>query len=889
VAGTALQSQVAAHLLRERFHAQLMLALVRCGRQAEALQTYQHARQVLIEELGTEPGPRLRELHQQILTGDPALAAGHRAGPVPRELPGPVAGFAGRAAELDALTGLLNQTADSTPAIVISAIGGTAGVGKTALAVQWAHQVADQFPGGQLYANLRGYDPDRPVPAADGLAGFLRALGVPGQDIPPDQDERSARYRSLLAGKKMLVVLDNAGSVEQVRPLLPGSPSCAVVVTSRDALAGLVARHGATRLDLDLLPLAEAASLLRALIGQRADDDPGAAAELAGQCCRLPLALRMAAELAAARPDMPLAGLVAELGDQQRRLDLLTAGGDPRTAVRAVFSWSYRHLDDDTAQAFRLAGLHPGADFDSYAVDALTGTGLQQARTVLDRLARAHLIQPSSPGRYAMHDLLRAYARELAAATDGEEEQNAALTRLFDHYLHTAAIAMDALYPAERHRRPRIDPPGTASPAVTEPAAARAWLDAERATLVAITVHAAAHGWLTYATRLSAMLFRYLDRGGHHPEAMTIHSHARAAAQHAGDRAAEAHALNDLGTVHQRHGRYQEAAGHLRQALTLFEQVGDPFGQARAVSNLGNIHSSLGRYREAIDLYRQARIIFRDTGDLAGEAIALTNLGINEEHVGRYQQAARHYRRVLAIAAETGARDLEAVALDNLGSVGLRQGHYLQCADHLDKALALSRETGLREVEAEVLARIGDLCLRQGRPDEAARHLQRALALFRKTGYRAGEADALNSLGEVLLATGQPDHARAGYAAALALAAQTGDKYEQARAHSGLGQACRVDGDPGGARRHWQQALALFTELDTPEASEIRTHLATTADNSHDDHQPAQQDDATTGNRDGLSDRPRPARASSQHSATRNTAAKDKKGPPDRKDGRHDS
>jgi DNA-binding IclR family transcriptional regulator len=427
-----LQSLARRFPLRERLHAQLMLALVRCDRQAEALEAYQSARQELVEELGTEPGAGLREIHQRILTADPALAvpqstavAGDRlATAVPRELPAPVAGFVGRAEELAALASLLNRPAEEMPAVVISAIGGTAGVGKTALALQWAHRAARRFPDGQLYANLRGYDPDRPMSAGDALAGFLRALGVPGPDIPADEDERAAKYRSLLAGKKVLVVLDNVRSEEQVRPLLPGSASCAVVVTSRDSLAGLVARDGATRVEVDLLPLAEAVSLLRQLIGQRVDDDPGAAETLADQCCRLPLVLRVAAELATARPDVALVELAGELADQQRRLDLLDAGGDPRTAGRAVFSWSYRHLENDSALAFRLAGLHPGPDFEAYAAAALTGMTLEQARTVLDTLTRAHLIQPTRTGRYGMHDLLRAYARELAAR-DGEDEQQA--------------------------------------------------------------------------------------------------------------------------------------------------------------------------------------------------------------------------------------------------------------------------------------------------------------------------------------------------------------------------------------------------------------------------------------------------------------------------------
>ena len=323
---TELQALTAAHPLRERFHAQLMLAQYRCGRQAEALTTYQDARQLLVEALGTEPGTELRELHQRILAADPALEAPPPApsmagaGPsVPRQLPAPVAHFAGRSEELVALTRLLDRSADQIPeAIVISTIGGTAGVGKTALAVHWAHQVADRFPDGQLYVNLRGYDPGQPVLVPDALSGFLRALGVPGQDIAAGETDRAAQYRSLTADRRMLVVLDNASEVEQVRPLLPGSPACVVVVTSRDSLAGLVARDGARRLDLDLLPARDALGLLRVMIGARVDADPGAAELLADRCCRLPLTLRVVAELAVARPAVPLAELAGELADQQR-------------------------------------------------------------------------------------------------------------------------------------------------------------------------------------------------------------------------------------------------------------------------------------------------------------------------------------------------------------------------------------------------------------------------------------------------------------------------------------------------------------------------------------------------------------------------------------------
>jgi len=833
---------VTGHPLRENLHGLLMLALYRDGRRAEALAAYQDARRVLVEELGTEPGVELRELHKRMLAADPALAIPTPAPPatgtaVPRELPARVAPFIGRTSELAALTGLLDAASDQMLAtMVISAIGGTGGVGKTALAVHWAHQAAGRFPDGQLYVDLRGYDPGQPVTAADALAGFLRSLGVAGQDIPVEEAERAARYRSLLAGRRMLVVLDNAASAEQARPLLPGDPACAVVVTSRDALSGLVARDGARRLDLDLLPQPDAVALLRALMGARVDADPAAAAALACRCCRLPLALRVAAELAVARPDVLLADLVDELGDQRRRLDLLDAGSDRRTAVRAVFSWSYGHLDAAAARGFRLAGLHPGSDFDPCAVAALTDASLAQGHMVLDVLARAHLIHRAGPGRYGMHDLLRAYARELAAAHNGEDQQQAALTRLFDYYLYTAAVAMDTLHPAECSRRPRIPPPATPVPPVTDPAAAQAWLDAERATLTAVTVHTAGHGWAGHAIRLAATLFRYLDAGSHYSEAITIHTHARDAARLTGDRAAEATALNHLAGPHRRRGRYRQAIRQYRQALALFQQAGDRTGQAHALGNLGNAYADQGSYQTATGFHEQALNLYRQIGDQAGEARTLGNLGYIEERQGLYQRAARHHQQSLAIARQTGNRTTECVALINLGTVALRRDRYQRAADYLHRALALCREAGYRFFQAEALTKMSGVWLRKGHPQEAIGYLQQALVLYLEVGNKSGEADALNSLGEAQRANGQPDLACAGHTAALVLAKQTGDKYGQARAHDGLAHAYQATGDPGKARRHWRQALALYTELGTPEAEQVRLRLIASGEDTWPEH-----------------------------------------------------
>jgi tetratricopeptide (TPR) repeat protein/transcriptional regulator with XRE-family HTH domain len=754
---------------------------------------------------------------------------------VPRELPGDVATFTGRAAELAALDRLLLGSTrgagirGATAAAVISAVSGTAGVGKTALAVHWAHHAASQFRDGQLYVNLRGYDPGQPMSATDALAGFLRSLGVPGQDIPQDGNERAARYRSLLAGKWMLVVLDNASSAEQVRPLLPGNPECAVVVTSRDSLAGLVARDGAGRIDLDLLPVDDAVTLLRELIGARVDAEPEAAVTLAELCARLPLALRVAGEMVIARPAVPLTEIAGELADQQRRLDLLDAGGDLHTAVRAVFSWSCRHLDDDTARAFRMAGLHPGPQFDPYAIAALTGSTLQQARRVLDALARAHLVQPAGSGRHALHDLLRAYARDLAASHDTADTRHQALTRLFDHYLHTAAVAMDTLHPAEQHRRPRIPPPGAPSPPLTNPARALAWLDAQRPCLVAFAQHSAEYGWPGHASRLSATLFRYLYVGSHCPEALTIHACAYRAARKTGDRAAEAQALIGLGATNQAQGSFQQASDNLRQALAAFEETADRAGQARALSNLGSLDYWRGSYRAAAEHLQRALALHRATGDRGGQARSLGNLGLVYESQGRYQQAASHHQQALDLSHETGNRNGEAVALSNLGSVCERQGCYQQAASYDEQALDLGRETGNRIVEAVALTNLGTVRERQGRYQQAIGLHQDALALARETG-REFEAAVLNNLGQALLAGGEPGRARTQHASALDLAGQVGYKYEQGRAHDGLARASQARGDYGRAREQWRRALAIYLELGTPEADEVRARLAAISD-----------------------------------------------------------
>jgi DNA-binding SARP family transcriptional activator len=524
---TLLREFTSSEPLHERYWEQLILALYRSGNQATALKTYLQVRTILAEEYGIDPGRGLKDLHQRILASDPRLdlnqqastynsgarssAAG--AGQVkpcaPRTLPGMVNNFLGRRSELSELAESVEDAENKVSAgAFICAICGTAGIGKTALVLQYAHQNAQRFPDGQLYVNLHGYDSGQPMTPSDALCGLLQALGLPGRQIPRGEQERASRYRSLVAGRRMLIVLDNARDAEQVRPLLPGGASCTTLVTSRDALIGLVAREGAHRLDLSTLPLADGVRLLRELIGKRAEADPDSTVDLATRCCGLPLALRLVAELAVGRRDVPLAELAGEMGSK-RQLDLLNAGGDPRSALRTVFSWSIRQLDDDTARGFRVIGMHPGPDFDRYAVAALAGTAVEWAEDVVALLVRAYLIQPAGDGRYSMHNLLRSYARELARAQDGDAEQHAAVTRLLDFYLHAAEAAYNILYPAEQYRRADVPVPEAEIPVFAGRQAARAWLAAELPSLVAAVRYTVDNDRPDYTMRLSAALARF--------------------------------------------------------------------------------------------------------------------------------------------------------------------------------------------------------------------------------------------------------------------------------------------------------------------------------------------------------------------------------------------
>jgi tetratricopeptide (TPR) repeat protein/transcriptional regulator with XRE-family HTH domain len=751
---------------------------------------------------------------------------------VPRQLPASVPAFAGRRAQLAMLSQVMNVpggTGRTGGTAAVMTISGTAGIGKTALAVHWAHRVAGQFPDGQLFADLCGFGPSQPpaLPATI-VRVFLDSLGVPADRIPAEAEAQFGLYRSLLAGKQILVVLDNARNAVQVRPLLPGWPTCRAIVTSRNQLTGLTAIDAARPLALDVLSRAEARDLLAHRLGaERVAADPAAVTRLLRSCAGLPLALCIIAARAAMRPDPSLAQVAADL-DARPSLDSFADEDDPAADVRAVFSWSYRQLPADAACAFRLAALHPGSGFDRYAVAALTGTSADQAGQLLDVLARGCMVQPAGAARYSMHDLLRDYARELTASAGSQNERQAALTGLFDYYLHTAVAAVSTAFPAERKRMPPALP--ASGPAVTVEAAALEWLDTERPSLVAVAVHAAGHGWPNHAVGLSSALFRYLDTSGHYPEALVIHGHAGRAARQIGDRAAEANAANHLGVMDMRLGRYDLASGHFEQALPHYREAGDRTGEARSLANLGFIGFLRGR-NEAIGQMRQALDMFRDLGDRAGEARGLASVGFLHLRQGRYEQAADHLAQSAALCRDTRDKGGVARALGNLGEVRLRQGRYEEAGKHLEQALAIFRELGDQISEAEALADLGLVDLRQGRHEQAEGRLRQALDLCRETGDLSSQAVVRNGFGEILLATGRCADARTQYTTALEMATAASERYEQGRAHDGLGSVNQASGAPARARHHWQEAQACYEDLGAPEAGQIRARLgcATTA------------------------------------------------------------
>lgn len=760
-----LTALVADHPLREGAVAQLMLALYRCGRQADALALYARSRGLLIRELGLEPGPALRTVHHQILNEDPAIGApqtgtepsrpARRATvqlpqpqpqPLPRQLPAATRYFTGREDSLKLLNALLDDEPAPGRTVVISAIRGAAGIGKTALAVHFAHSVASRFADGQLYLNLRGFDPSAaPLDPATAVRVLLDALSVAPARIPPDFDAQTALYRSVLADRRMLLLLDNACDETQVRPLLPGGSGCVTIVTSRHSLTGLVVGEGAEPITLDLFSERDARELLARRLGaERVDGQAAAVGELIEHCARLPLALSIVAARAALRPDLPLTEITDALRAAPDRLGPLDTG-DEATDPRTVFSSSYRSLDAQTARVFRLLSLHPGSEASAESVASLAALPPALARDALDRLLRLHLIAQVRPGRFAFHDLIRAYAAERAEAECSELQRRDALSRVVEHYLHSA-------YNADRQLEPMRDPVFLAPPRAgvvpleaEDYATAWAWFEEEHEVLLATVARAAEAELNAEAGQLAWAVATYLNRSG----------------------------------------RWQDRASTQQVALDAARRLGDLPGQARAEHSLGYAWVWLRVPDEARAHLNLALDLYRDLADRSGQARTHVDLALVCEQQADFRAALRHAKQALELYAGDGHRPGQARALNSVGWYSAKLGRHEEALDACASALDLYVELGHLRGRADTLDSLGYIYHQLGRRTEFTGYFERALALFD----------------------------------------QLGDRYHYAATLTNLGDAHWETGDPKSARETWRQARDILDDLNHPDADAVSAKL----------------------------------------------------------------
>jgi tetratricopeptide (TPR) repeat protein/transcriptional regulator with XRE-family HTH domain len=797
-----------------------------------------------------------------VLTALQGMVPGAFAAAATRALPRDIAAFTGRQAELAQLMETLADAAADGGIVGIHAIDGMAGIGKTTFAVHAAHRLAPSFPDGQFFLPLHAHTAgQRPVDPADALASLLLTAGVAAAQIPPGLEARAGRWRDQVAGKKILLLLDDAAGHEQVRPLLPGTAGSLVLVTSRRRLAAL---DDAAVISLDTLPPGEAAALLTRLAarpGLRATDPE--VGDITRLCGYLPLAIAMLASQLRHHFAWTAAQLADGLAAAKDRLAVMHA---ENLSVATAFDLSYTDLTPGSQRLFRRLGLHPGTDIDAHATAALDDTTLDAVRRGLEGLYDQHLLTEPAPGRYRLHDLLREHAQALAASDD-PADRDAATGRLLDYYLHTAlsasqnfTIQMTPIPSLSAGRQPAF------VPVLSTPGQAATWLETERANLHAATAHAAATGRLQHAIAIPAAMADFLDVRGHWGQAAALHQTALTAARHAGDRAGQAGALTNLCSIQGSAGDYRSATASVTRALALYRDLGDRAGEANALNNLGLIQWLTGDHQAATASCRQALEMFRDLGHRYGQGDALFQLGAVQTTTGDYTAAAESLQQALALYRDIGHRLGQADALIQLGAVQTTTWDYTVAAESLQQALALYRDIGHRLGQADALLRLGivqrltgdypaaaasyqqalkqfhDLGDRIGQayarnelgllrqltgdyPAAAASH-QQALDVFRDLGHRLAEAETLNSLGKLASRTSASQQAREYHRQALAIARDIGAPQEEAHALEGIGHSHLQDSDPTDARTHLQQALAIYQRIEAPDARRVQKTLS---------------------------------------------------------------
>ncbi|MFC7276044.1 ATP-binding protein [Paractinoplanes rhizophilus] len=733
----------------------------------------------------------------------------------PSQLPGDVRGFVNRHAELATLTSVAADQHDDPHAAAVTVITGTAGVGKTSLALHWAHQVRDRFPDGQLYVNLRGYDPGPPANTDEVLDRFLRDLGVPATAIPVRLDDRAALYRSLLATRRMLVVLDNAATTGQIRPLLPGTANCLVVVTSRSRLSGLVARDGAYRLGLDILLEDDAVALLGNVTARyRGHDQHRELVELARLCARLPLALRIAAERAASRPMMRLEELIADLRDESGLWDALTAEDDDADAVRTVFAWSYRALPEPAARLFRLLGLHPGNEFGLPAAAALAGLSVPHARQQLDVLVGAHLLEQPAPGRYEFHDLLRAYAVDQAHHLETPEAQNDVRRRILTWYLYSTDAAAARITAYDRYELTSPITGDVVPLAFDSHETALRWYQTESRNLVA-AVRAAAEGGLhSIAWRLAAVLRGIYIHQNAFDDWLATSTIGVESAGHDGDRTGQAEALESLGRAYFQSRRLDDAETSHRAALDIRQSLGDRFGEAVSLNTLGLIGLRRRRLDDARSYFEQAGAIFHGLGDRRWEALIRSNLAETLCEVQQSQAAAAILTDALTVFQELGDPASEGNALFHLSWAQRELGNLAAARAHIDRALRIAEDNENEVWQAHWLVELGTVQRAAGQPADALVSYQRAAVIQRQLGDRSREAIALDGAGQAYEALGRVEDAVDFYRTAAAVHRDLGDRWNLARTLHHLGRAA-------GDTNAWQQARDLLADFDDPRAAAL--------------------------------------------------------------------